>query len=718
MSETATATTQDLTEKIEERDRAARLAVDEALRLGMRVFAKPPPLRASQWADQHFYLSAESSYVQGRWKTWPFQTAILDCIGHDDIESVTLRKPARVGYTKMLLAAIGFFAEHKRRNQVVYQPTDDDADDWCKTELDTMLRDCQQVRRIFPSLTQRNKANTLRQKSFLGSKLHIRGGKAAKNYRRLTVDIVYLDELSAFDRDIESEGSPVKLSAKRLEGALFPKHIKGSTPKVKGEDPIDAEFEAADMRMLYHVPCPRCDVEHPLHWGSKKEQHGFTWNPDDPDSVVHVCPHCLEGYDQADYLSVWERGRWVSEDGEWIDHDGAFRTSTGDTRLPPRSIAFGLWTAYSPQATWASIVREFLQAVTSAKRGDRSLLQTWHNTTLGQSFVYTGVKSDAAALHRRSLNEEYRLRTVPRQALVLTAAVDVQDNRFVIVVLGWGREDECWVIDYRVEYCDPGKWSSWQALDVYLSTRFPHAGGSTCAIECTAIDTGGHYTHAVYRYCMMRENRRVHAVKGSTQDGKPIMAGPASRQDVNVDGAVLKDGVKLWHVGTDTAKDLIYNRFQGEIPGPGYVHFSPDLPRQFFDELVAEQRVQQKVNGRLIWRWVHPSAGARNDAGDAFVYATWCAARLKLHQYTDAEWTRLERILLPPPVAGATVAPDPQPLEAIPFQRMIDGDPREAEPPPAAEPKVPDRPPPQMTMEPPALWAAPRVRRVRGGAVT
>jgi hypothetical protein len=65
----------------------------------------------------------------------------MSCISNDDIYEVDWQKSARTGYTKIVLAAQGYFAEHKRRNQAVWQPTDDDATAYVKTELDPMLRD-------------------------------------------------------------------------------------------------------------------------------------------------------------------------------------------------------------------------------------------------------------------------------------------------------------------------------------------------------------------------------------------------------------------------------------------------------------------------------------------------------------------------------------------------------------------------------------------------
>lgn len=701
-------------------DAGLHAAVRKALALGLAALSSPVPLRASQWADRHFYLSAESSYIEGAWKTWPFQRAMLDCMAHDEIRSVTIKKAARVGYSKMMLATVGYLAQHKRRNLVVYQPTEEDADDWVRTELDTMLRDVPIMASVFPAFLRRSKDNTLKTKRFLGSTAFVRGGKAAKNYRRLTVDAVLLDELDGFDRDVEKEGSPTRLSAKRLEGALFPKHIKGSTPKLTGYSLIDEEHDAAALQFKFHVPCPHCGTDQPLEWGGKGASHGFRWPKDNPEQVLHHCVACGVGFSQAEYLQVWERGRWVAQDGSWIDPECRFRAREGAELPAPESVAFHVWTAYSPQASWPGIVAEFLAARRTLKTGDHTAMKTWVNTTRGLSFKLEGSKTDADLLRERARAETYRLRLCPRACLVLTCGIDVQDDRLVATVWGWGRGEEAWVIDDRVFLSDPGQWYTWQALDTYLSTRFPHEGGQRLAIDAVAVDTGGHQTHAVYRWVMARESRRVHAIQGSSQRGKPIVAGTPSKKDVNADGQIVKDGVKLWSVGTDTAKDLLFNRLRIQQPGAGYIHFSPELEASFFDELVAEERLEQRTARGVESRWVNVKQ-RRNERLDTAVYNLFCAARMKLHQWTDAEWSRLELALCPPSAdlfapAALEPLPPPAPLPA-PDPGPAD---KPAAPTPAAAPAPAAGPPAERQAElllPSLGQTTPRpARRVRGAA--
>ena len=52
----------------------------------------------------------------------------------------------------MFLALLCYNAHHRRRNQAVWQPTDDDRDEFVKTELEPVLRDVEVMRDVFPGI--------------------------------------------------------------------------------------------------------------------------------------------------------------------------------------------------------------------------------------------------------------------------------------------------------------------------------------------------------------------------------------------------------------------------------------------------------------------------------------------------------------------------------------------------------------------------------------
>lgn len=660
------------------RQRLADL-LSSAVVAGLEPLRVQEPLRLSQWAAQHFYLSSESSYTEGRWTAYPYQIAMLDCIGNDDIVEVDVPKSARIGYTKCLLAAIGYFAEHKHRNQAIWQPTDADRDEFTKVELETMLRDVPIMAKIFPSFMSRHKDNTLKAKKFLTGMLHLRGGTSAKSYRRISIDVAYLDELDAFDQDIDGEGLPFNLAKKRLEGAIFPKIIAGTTPKTAGLSHIESRVQQAEATFLFHVPCPSCGHEHPLTWGgngTKKEASGLTWVGDDPDTAGHVCPGCGVIYSQQDYLANWHRGRWINADtGDWIDDTtGQFRSAEGATIHPPAHLALPLWTAYSPQATWPGIVREYLNALVRSKAGDHLALKTFTNTTLGQAFEEECERTDADELRRRA--EPYALRTCPDGVLALTAFVDVQGDRFELVVWGFGRGDEMWAIDYQViDGINPFVDDDWLLLDKHLEAVYPHACGSMMGIEAVGIDTG-YATHQAYRFCRLRERRRIYATKGETADNKPIKSRRTTVDVRQRTGKAIPNGCRLHFIGTDAAKDTIFGRLHVDAPGPGYIHLSDELPIVFYEQLVSEVRILQLAAGQHVFRWVKPNQGVRNEVLDCTVGSIW-GIEMLTERYRDVNrfWDEMERRLsddrlpLPrEPVVQSTnlPAPSPRPVKNIP----------------------------------------------------
>lgn len=622
-------------------------------------FRVEPPMRLSVWAAKYFYLSPESSYVEGSWKAYPYQIGILDAFGNDDVEVVAVRKSARTGYTKMLLAASAYFTVFKKCNQAIWQPTDSDATEFVETEFNPMLRDVAPVKFMFPQLDKKHAHNKNDFKKFMGCVTYIKGGSTARNYRRISVDKVILDEIDGFDKDIDQEGSPRKLSKKRTEGATFPKQIVGSTPKLKFISEIDAAIDEADAVYKYSVPCPHCGTYQVLEFGGKDKKHGLKWVDKKPETAAYACIDCASLFTQAEYLSVWSRGRWVDPNGNYYCTDsGKFKNYSDEIIRPPNSIGFdNLWTIYSPQAAWVNIIKEFLSATKKAKHGDKSDLKTFINTTLGQSFEEDAEKTDATDLKKRA--EDYPLKVVPKGGLILMAGIDVQKDRFEMVVWAFGRGCEMWAIDYQVIEANPSIESEWLKLDPYLLHGYTQATGGQLHIEHAALDTGGHWTHECYSY--IRQHRRpenwqdlkskqrppkIYATKGASTRGLKI-AGKSSLQDISRYDRVIKRGIRLYMIGTDSAKDLIFNRLNIEEIGPGYMHLSKHFPDVFFQHMTNEVRVSKQTTKGIVSIWTPRRSGARNEALDCTVMTLFCADKMALQNKTQREWDLLESIIEP-----------------------------------------------------------------------
>jgi len=193
----------------------------------------------------------------------------------------------------------------------------------------------------------------------------------------------------------------------------------------------------------------------------------------------------------------------------------------------------------------------------------------------------------------------------------------VQGNRLEYKVKGWGRGEESWLIDYGQIYGDPAGVEVWAELEKLLDKSYPHAMGATLRILAMAVDSGGHHTQQVYLFAAKWAYRNVFAVKGASTAGRPVLGRP-TMVDIHHNGKQIKDGCRLYLIGTDTAKSAIFARMELSA-GPGALHFPSGLPEGYFDQLTAERRVERFVKGFKRHEWVKDPA-VPNEALDLEVY--------------------------------------------------------------------------------------------------
>lgn len=583
-----------------------------AIRAGLLPLYRPAPQTPVEWADENFYLSSESSYQEGRWETLPFQRAILNSMGNDEIRTVNVIKSARIGYSKMLLAAAAYQIEHKRRNILMLLPTDGAAQGFMKAHVETMIRDVPSIRDLAPWYGTKHRDNTLDTKRFSHSKqLWCLGGAAAKNYREKSVDTIIYDELAAFDPDVEKEGSPTFLGDKRIEGSTFPKSIRGSTPKTRGTCQMEAAASESPHLFRLHVPCPHCGGMQHLKWGGKDCAFGIKWDPSRPQDAWYLCEHAACVIQQHEMQEQHAKGRWICDKtASWTVDGFDFSDQDGQPIPTPESVTWFVWTAYSPFTTWGRIVLDFLKA-----KDDISKLKTFTNTTLGETWEDdVGEKVDWEVLYGR--REVYP--QVPAWVAGLFGGVDTQDDRIEGRIWGYGPGEESCLVHRFILHGDPASDELRRKVGLELHRQFTREDGLVMRVERWCWDSGGHYTDEVYAESRKHGVHWVIPIKGANIYGKPIASFPRSRSKTSK--------VYLTEVGTDNAKELIYSRLrlqpQPGIRVPGCMHLPADDELCGEDELkqlTAETKVLKIVSGQRVSRW--DAKGKRNEALDCCVYA-------------------------------------------------------------------------------------------------
>lgn len=578
---------------------------------GSRLPLKPPPrLSLSEWADRHYYLSAESSAEAGRWQTLPYQRGVMDAITDPAVVRVTWKKSARVGATKIMNATIGYYMEHDPCPIMVVQPTVEDAQGYSKEEIAPMLRDCEVLAGLATSAVSKVARETVLHKVFPGGSLSMVGANSARGFRRVSRRVVIFDEVDGYPPSAGTEGDQIALGIRRTEYYWNRKIIAASTPSIAGISRIEEMFESGDRRR-YYVPCPQCGHMDVLTFREEAERgHFMRWPEGKPEEAYFVCRAGGCVIEDKDKHAMIAAGEWRAE-GDFAGH-----------------ASFHIWAAYSlsPNATWGQIAAEFVEA----KRRGRAALQTFVNTVLGETWQDRGDAPDWERLFLR--REPYPIGTVPAGVRFLTAGVDVQKDRFVFEVVGWSTSKESWSIDASEIHGDTGDDATWAKLDELLGRSFIGSEDQTFSIAMMAVDSG-YNTQQVYNWARRHPMSRVVACKGMVTTRTLI--GTPSPVDVTVRGRRLTRGYKVWPVGSGIAKSELYGWLRlpmptGDGPAPmGFCHF-PEHDEEYFRQLTGEHLVTiQKRGGFTALEWqILP--GRQNHMLDARVLARAAAAVLGL----------------------------------------------------------------------------------------
>lgn len=573
--------------------------IERIIRNSRKAWRPPKRIHLSDWADDYFYLSAESAAQEGRWYTLSYQRGIMNAMTDPSIEKVVVMKSARVGYTKMVNALIGYHMHQDPCPIMVVQPTDSDAEGYSKEEIAPMLRDVEVLRGLCgDEKKSKDPGNTILHKKFPGGVLQIVGANSPRGFRRVSRRVVIFDETDGYPASAGEEGDQIKLGSRRAEYYWNRKIALGSTPLIKGSSRIENEFLQTDQRRFF-VPCPCCGHYQYLRWSNMK------WPEGEPAKAYYVCEanECVITHDQKS--DMLDKGEWRA-------------TAEGKSNV----AGFHIWAAYSysPNASWGQLAQEFLDA-----KGDPLKLKTFINTVLGETWEEQGQRVDENELLDRAITEggDWR-KELPEGVLLISCGVDVQPDRLECEVVGWGLGEESWSLNYRVFMGDPNSSMVWQQLDLFLMTEYQHPSGVRLRSARTFIDSGGSNTIAVYDYVRDREFMQIYAIKGIGKDGSPAVGNPTKN---NI------GKIPLFPLGTFALKDMVHGRLRIREQGAGYCHFPKHYNIGYYEQLTAEEVRTKYSKGFPVREWHKKSERRRNEAFDCRNYAT--AAMMSLNVNFD-----------------------------------------------------------------------------------
>ncbi|WP_299078941.1 phage terminase large subunit family protein [uncultured Paraglaciecola sp.] len=575
-------------------------------------------LTVDEWSDRFMIIpKSTGSNEYGAYKTerTPHAREIMLCLSDDHkCKTVVAKVASQMFKTQICLNWFGSTVHQSPSNFLWLMPTGK-LHKRIAGRIDKTIKAVDVLRERVAKPNSRDAMNNQDTKEYIGGTLFIATAGSAANLSEVPARRVAIDEVDRGEENVDGEGDPVKLAEARQ--TTFEHNRKSyyySSPTIEEESRIDELFKQGTQRHAL-AECVHCGHTQELIF----EKLFLSEN----DEALYPCKECGGLHKESDKTKMFANGLWS---------DGVENKTTESFTASAMYLPYG-W------KSWRGLMRDYEEAKKLLDAGDESEMIVFYNTRLARCWERKKEATKYDALMARA--EDYRLGTVPDGVMVLTAAIDTQADRLELKVAGWGRDMECWIVDYRVIIGDPSDNDTWKQAYETLVSDFSYASGSILNISTSLIDSGGHHTQEVYNFVRRNKSKKVFAIKGESVRNRPIIPNRPSNVDFNYKGEHVKKGVVLWKIGTDTAKDYLFSRWKRD-KGPGAVRFSNELPEEYYKQLVSEYRSAKYVNGRKKTIWEKKQSD-RNEALDLMVYNLAAAYKLGLHRYTQNHWDLLEK---------------------------------------------------------------------------
>lgn len=582
----------------------------ELLRYFKKGFEPDPLMTVSEWADNFRVLPSESSSQPGQYRTetMPYLEEIAyELSPQSPTDEVSVIKGTQLGFTELGNNMLFCYADLYPCPMLQILPTETAVKTHALSKLWPSIEASPRLKNIFKKRKTQD-GSSIYSLMFKGGNIALGWSNSPATFASSSRRIVINDDVDKWPDEIEG-GNPLDLSKNRAETYSNKKIYNNASPAKKHNSKILPKYETSSQG-LYTMKCPHCGEDVVF------EKDGFKFNYDENyqliDDVVFVCSNngcIIEEHQKYEMMKKENGARYVHKFPE-RKHKGY--------RVP---------SYYSPFAKWNEIFQSFLDARKEQKEKKVSTkMASWTNTKDANVWEEKIEKLDVNEYLNR--HEEYAAE-VPNGVFILTAGVDTQDDRLEVEVVGWGKYGESWSIVKLILEGDPKFPRVWQKLDNVLENSYKHESGIDMKILGMGIDSGGHRTDYVYNYCKTRVEQNVFCMKGDNSVETPILKSGISK---NKDGSL-----RLYMIGVNSAKDVVYGQLTTKEVGPGYMHYpkKPEYNEEHFKQLTGEAK--DKTTGR--WKKFR----TRNEALDLRVYAMATLRILENQYYPNGmDWDDIE----------------------------------------------------------------------------
>ena len=473
------------------------------------VFARQPYVPLSEWAARNLIVR-DGPHAGGRYRrdVNPYLVGIMDAWSAPGVEEVVVCGSAQTGKTLVMHAALCYCVARRPGPRMLAMQDDDAMGKVAQLKLLPMFRSSPGVRGML------GKVRAQRIGFRDGTSLFLASAQSPGQRASISIQDLFLDE-EALYKQIAGQGVPVAEFKERTRSYARKRKILRVSKPIGGEEcSIAQALSEMDELRHYLVRCPACQAYQPMI----EDRLVLLEKGASPREIKerrlgrYRCAEC--GYLWTDYLrdQAVQHGHWEAE----------------EPVSRPRSIGFLLPAILSANVSISEVVAEKV----AAERSDSpATKQQYINGMWALPFRMVEMESKEEEI-LSLVDPELPPRTVPGDAVALTAGIDVQARGFWYVVKAWRPDMSSVLIDY-------GRLTDWPAVQALMDTRYPFEprsprAGQSLHIWRAGIDSGGtrlddavvSRTEEVYTFVRRHGQGRLFACSGPGAVSRITGAGP------------------------------------------------------------------------------------------------------------------------------------------------------------------------------------------------
>ena len=622
-----------------------------------------PAIRMStiEWAETYRTLSSEESHFVGKFdcSRIPALEYIYDCCDNRGIYVVVAMKGSQIGWSELTNNVIGRTI-HTNPCKIQWAfPALDPAKVYSREKLKPFFDGTKVLREIINVNVAKESFSYFK---FPGGFLKLTTLGSISAAKTSSIPFIAVEEPDDVKDDVRGQGDTLEnLKGRQKTFPIgFKKLIYGGTPTDKDFSRVELGYKQSNQ-LVFKACCHLCNELSELSTDNIKYDEyqdryiDEIYGKYNPNSAYYECPHCFGKW-------TWEDKNRNIEEGKkygFTDFTGKFSKGWHPKREEvTENFGFHIPELLSTlsNSSLVELAEKKILAELALQRGNEGLLKSFKNNSDGLPYA-SGISSlEPEEMKKLRLN--YPEGIVPMEGLVLTAGVDVQDNRFAYVIRAWGRNNNSWLVKWEeifgnvLDEDDP----VWQELtDKLVTAEIPHASGNHLKVAAISIDSADN-TELVYRWVlkMQEYNTQVFATKGVRDlrwSDDEIYREPAS-MEIDKTSQIRKTlaetmGITLFRVGAHRAHEEILRRISLNLNNDikkNVYYFNEQSYGQYEEQMVSCRKLidTNSSYNKSVFKLI---PGKRKEAMDAEKNALHASYAIGIRNYTHSHWKAVEDYL-------------------------------------------------------------------------